>query len=218
MRFLNQLLFFAFTIAFSKGRIVGNTAFVFSPYSSIYSGRQQILQKSTVLKKTVGITMEIIRGRQEKIGTGENGMTNTGFMAPFVEKIALPGTTQEFEWRVKSSILDQKKMSIPEKVKMTKPPLALLEEIDMLAEEAREAERIQQEQGIPPSICTSHETRLKWLGLFHRGKIAPGTYMWRFRFPNGIMKSHQVGYIHFLSRIPSGYAVCMLEERGIIIS
>lgn len=34
--------------------------------------------------------------------------------------------------------------------------------------------------------------RLKWMGLFHRAKQAPGTFMWRLRVPNGIVTSEQL--------------------------
>ena len=118
-------------------------------------------------------------------------MTTTGWDIPLVEKVELPGSSAGFAWKP-IALLEPKKLSIPEKVKATKSPLALLDELDMLAEEAREAERLQKELGIPGSICTAHETRLKWLGLFHRGKIAPGTYMWRFRIPNGVVTAPQL--------------------------
>lgn len=118
-------------------------------------------------------------------------MTETGWKIPLVRKVDMPGSSAEYEWKPIPE-LEPKKMSIPEKVKAAKSPLALLDELDMFAEEAREAERLQRELGIPASICTAHETRLKWLGLFHRGKIAPGTYMWRFRIPNGVVTARQL--------------------------
>ena len=33
--------------------------------------------------------------------------------------------------------------------------------------------------------------RLKWMGLFHRAKQQPGTFMWRFKCPNGSFNLQQ---------------------------
>lgn len=38
------------------------------------------------------------------------------------------------------------------------------------------------------------EVRLKWAGLFHRGKRTPGKFMMRLKVPNGILNSHQLRY------------------------
>ena len=55
-----------------------------------------------------------------KPGTGENRMTDTGFSEPLVERVELPGTTQGFEYRIRSD-LNEKKLNMQEKVKAEKP-------------------------------------------------------------------------------------------------
>lgn len=114
-----------------------------------------------------------------KPGTGKNRMTESGFSQPLVERVELPGTTQGFEYRVKSD-LDPKKLNMQEKVKVEKPGLSALDELQKLADEAK-AKGGAQHCDDQPSV----NLRLKWLGLFHRDKHMPGGFMWRMRCPNG---------------------------------
>lgn len=53
------------------------------------------------------------------------------------------------------------------------------------------------------------ETRLKWVGMLHRGKRTPGQFMMRLKVPNGIVNSDQMRF----------YADCVEpygEEKGVI--
>ena len=125
----------------------------------------------------------------EKPGTGENRMTSTGFSKPLVERVELPGTTQGFEYRIRSD-LDLKKLNMQEKVKVEKPGLAVLDELQALAAEAK-AKGGAQHCDDQPSI----NLRLKWLGLFHRDKHMPGGFMWRMRCPNGSFSINQALFL-----------------------
>jgi len=111
-------------------------------------------------------------------------MTKTGFKVPLVEKISVP-TSQGYEWKVREDIIDVKKMNMQEKVKLAKPGLSIIDELEKLAAEAKE------KGGAQHLDEDDIQWRLKWMGLFHRGKIVPGTFMWRFRVPNGVLTSTQ---------------------------
>ena len=76
-------------------------------------------------------------GAEAKPGTGENRMTKTGFKVPLVEKISVP-TSQGYEWKVREDIIDVKKMNMQEKVKLAKPGLSIIDELEKLAAEAKE--------------------------------------------------------------------------------
>jgi len=115
----------------------------------------------------------------DKPGTGKNRMTDTGFSQPLVERVELPGTTQGFEYRVRSD-LEEKKLNMQEKVKFEKAGLTALDMLKDLAAEAK-AKGGAQHCDDQPSV----NLRLKWLGLFHRDKHMPGGFMWRMRCPNG---------------------------------
>jgi hypothetical protein len=73
----------------------------------------------------------------EKKGTGENRMTPGGFSVPLVEKVSV-GTSQGYEWKVKADVLDQKKLNMQEKIKLAKPGLSIIDELEKLAAEAKE--------------------------------------------------------------------------------
>ena len=64
-------------------------------------------------------------------------MTKTGFKVPLVEKISVP-TSQGYEWKVREDIIDVKKMNMQEKVKLAKPGLSIIDELEKLAAEAKE--------------------------------------------------------------------------------
>jgi len=116
-----------------------------------------------------------------KPGTGKNRMTETGFTTPLVERIELPGTTQGFEYRVRTDLdILEKKLNVAERLKVEKAGLSALDELNMLAAEAKSKGGAQHCDDMP-----SVNTRLKWLGLFHRDKHMPGGFMWRMRCPNG---------------------------------
>jgi len=136
-----------------------------------------------------GATMVAAATRVEKPGTGENRMTSTGFSKPLVERVELPGTSQGFEYRIRSD-LDLKKLNMQEKVKVEKPGLAVLDELQALAAEAK-AKGGAQHCDDQPSI----NLRLKWLGLFHRDKHMPGGFMWRMRCPNGSFSINQALFL-----------------------
>jgi hypothetical protein len=123
-------------------------------------------------------------GAATKPGTGENRMTTTGFKVPLVEKVSVP-SSQGYEWKVKADVLDAKKLNMQEKVKLAKPGLSIIDELEKLAAEAKEKGGAQHLDDDDITL------RLKWMGLFHRGKIVPGTFMWRFRVPNGVLTSTQ---------------------------
>ena len=73
----------------------------------------------------------------EKPGTGQNRMTQTGFTVPFVEKVTVP-SSHGVEWKVKEDVLDSKKLNMQEKVKLAKPGLSIIDELEKLAAEAKE--------------------------------------------------------------------------------
>jgi len=135
----------------------------------------------------VGLRPSLARSAASRIsmvasreGTG-NRMTDGGFTTPFVVPVEAPYGT---EYKIVDD-LNPKKLSIQEKVKVAKPGLAIMAEIDALAAEAKEkggAQFLDEDQ---------INWRLKWMGLFHRAREAPGTFMWRLRVPNGICTSKQ---------------------------
>ncbi len=86
--------------------------------------------------KLVGITMNA-ETATAKPGTGANRMTPTGFTVPFVEKVVVPSSAG-FEWKVKTDVLDAKKINMQEKVKLAKPGLSIIDELEKLAAEAKE--------------------------------------------------------------------------------
>jgi len=113
-----------------------------------------------------------------KPGTGENRMTETKFDQPLVEKKEFPGTIHGYQWVVKDD-LNEKKLNMHEKTKKAKPGLQIMDELEDLAAEERAkggAQNLDEED---------INVRLKWMGLFHRNKQAPGTFMQRFKCPNG---------------------------------
>lgn len=82
------------------------------------------------------------------------------------------------QWVVKDDLND-KKLNMHEKTKKAKPGLQIMDELEDLAAEARAkggAQNLDEED---------INVRLKWMGLFHRAKQAPGTFMQRFKCPNG---------------------------------
>lgn len=76
-------------------------------------------------------------GAAAKPGTGENRMTTTGFKVPLVEKVTVP-SSQGYEWKVRADILEVKKINMQEKVKLAKPGLSIIDELEKLAAEAKE--------------------------------------------------------------------------------
>jgi ferredoxin-nitrite reductase len=129
------------------------------------------------------LSMSIAEGK--KVGTGNNRMTETGFSQPLVKKIEVSHSAG-YEYVVVDE-LNEKKFSPQEKIKKAKPGLAVLDELEMLAEEAKKVGGAHNMKGFEQDV----NVRLKWLGLFHRDVIAPGTFMQRFRVPNGKMTSKQ---------------------------
>jgi hypothetical protein len=73
----------------------------------------------------------------EKKGTGLNRMTDTGFSVPLVEKVSVESSAKQ-EWKVKTELLDPKKLNMQEKVKLAKPGLSIIDELEKLAAEAKE--------------------------------------------------------------------------------
>lgn len=122
---------------------------------------------------------------EKKVGTGNNRMTDTGFTEPLVERVEYP-SSHGFEYVVKD-VLNEKKFSKQEKVKKEKPGMSIFDELETLAAEARRVGGADKMVGFEADV----NVRLKWLGLFHRDVIAPGTFMQRFRVPNGKMTAHQ---------------------------
>ncbi len=57
-------------------------------------------------------------------------------------------------------------------------------------------------------------TRLKWVGMLHRAKKAPGTFMMRLRCPNGIVTSEQMRF-YADSVEPYGPEVCACPARAL---
>jgi ferredoxin-nitrite reductase len=114
----------------------------------------------------------------DKPGSGKNRMTETAFTEPLVEKKEFPGSLHGYQWVVKDSLPD-KKLNMHEKTKKAKPGLQIMEELEDLAQQAKDkggAQNLDEED---------INVRLKWMGLFHRAKAAPGSFMWRFKCPNG---------------------------------
>ena len=97
---------------------------------------------------------------------------------PLTERKEFPGTLHGYQWVVRD-VVAEKKLNAPEKLKKAKPGLQIMDELEALAEEAKAKGGAQflDEDDI--------NSRLKWMGLFHRAKQAPGTFMWRFKCPNG---------------------------------
>jgi len=120
-----------------------------------------------------------------KTGVGSNGMNDDGFTRPLVEKVALPGVSHGYEYRVIEDSVDVKKLNAAEKLKLAKGGMRIIDDIESLAAEAKEkgGAQFMDEDDI--------NIRLKWLGLFHRAKIAPGTFMWRLRIHNGQLTTAQ---------------------------
>ena len=82
------------------------------------------------------------------------------------------------QWVVKDD-LNEKKLNMHEKTKKAKPGLQIMDELEDLAAQARAkggAQNLDEED---------INVRLKWMGLFHRAKQQPGTFMQRFKCPNG---------------------------------
>ena len=134
------------------------------------------LQRARAVRQAAPrLSMELDHG---KPGTGKNRMTDTGFAEPLVERKEFPGTLHGYQWVVKD-VVAEKKLNAPEKLKKAKPGLQIMDELEALAEEAKAKGGAQflDEDDI--------NSRLKWMGLFHRAKQAPGTFMWRFKCPNG---------------------------------
>ena len=140
-------------------------------------------QLSTRRQGATSLSMSI---KEEKlVGTGKNRMTDTGFWEPLVQRVEWP-SSHGFEYIVQDTLIE-KKMNAAEKVKKAKPGMSIIDELETLAAEARRVGGAHKMVGFEDDV----NTRLKWLGLFHRDKIAPGTFMQRFRVPNGRMSSKQ---------------------------
>jgi ferredoxin-nitrite reductase len=159
----------------------------FSPTIHLgYASGARALRSNAASKDRFGVASFAMsaHGAATKPGTGENRMTTTGFKVPLVEKVSVP-SSQGYEWKVKADVLDAKKLNMQEKVKLAKPGLSIIDELEKLAAEAKEKGGAQHLDDDDITL------RLKWMGLFHRGKIVPGTFMWRFRVPNGVLTSTQ---------------------------
>jgi hypothetical protein len=117
--------------------------------------------------------------KMEKPGTANNRMTETKFDVPLVEKREFPGTIHGYQWVVKDDLLVESKLNSYEKAKKAKAGLAVMDTLEELAAQAKAKGGAQylDEEDI--------NIRLKWLGLFHRLKYVPGTFMQRFKCPNG---------------------------------
>jgi len=112
-------------------------------------------------------------------------MNDDGFVEPLVQRVELPDVSHGFEYQIKTDKLNMKKLNAFEKVKIAKGGMRIIDDIEKLAAEAKEkggAEFLDQDD---------INIRLKWLGLFHRAKYAPGTFMWRLRVHNGQLSSEQ---------------------------
>jgi hypothetical protein len=97
-----------------------------------------------------------------KPGTGENRMTPTGFKVPFVEKVTVPSSAG-YEWKVKADVLDVKKINMQEKVKLAKPGLSIIDELEKLAAEAKEkggAQVRQRAETLPPHTSSMRTLQL----------------------------------------------------------
>jgi sulfite reductase beta subunit-like hemoprotein len=83
------------------------------------------------------------------------------------------------QWVVKDDLLVESKLNSYEKAKKAKAGLAVMDTLEELAAQAKAKGGAQylDEEDI--------NIRLKWLGLFHRLKYVPGTFMQRFKCPNG---------------------------------
>jgi len=83
------------------------------------------------------------------------------------------------QWVVKDDLLVESKLNSYEKTKKAKAGLAVMDTLEELAAQAKAKGGAQylDEEDI--------NIRLKWLGLFHRLKYVPGTFMQRFKCPNG---------------------------------
>jgi|LauGreDrversion2_3_1035106.scaffolds.fasta_scaffold64084_2 hypothetical protein len=97
------------------------------------------------------------------------------------------------QWVVKDDLLAESKLNSYEKTKKAKPGLAVMDTLEELAAQAKAKGGAQylDEEDI--------NIRLKWLGLFHRLKYVPGTFMQRFKCPNGSFTLKQWRVRLFLS-------------------
>ncbi len=94
-------------------------------------------RKSTRAFKSWGFDVSMSAVASEKPGTGQNRMTTSSFTTPLVEKVAVP-SSQEYEWKVRTDLLDPKKLNLQEKVKLAKPGLSIIDQLELLAAEAKE--------------------------------------------------------------------------------
>lgn len=76
-----------------------------------------------------------------------------------------------------------------EKVKLQKPGDALFREVHEFAAAVRSGKYTWEELDMDDI-----EIRLKWVGLFHRKKRNPGTFMVRMKIPNGLVTSEQMRF------------------------
>jgi hypothetical protein len=112
----------------------------FSPTIHLgYASGARALRPNAASKDRFGVAGFAMsaHGAATKPGTGENRMTTTGFKVPLVEKVSVP-SSQGYEWKVKADVLDAKKLNMQEKVKLAKPGLSIIDELEKLAAEAKE--------------------------------------------------------------------------------
>jgi hypothetical protein len=64
-------------------------------------------------------------------------MTTSSFTTPLVEKVVV-SSSQEYEWKVRTDLLDPKKLNLQEKVKLAKPGMSIIDQLELLAAEAKE--------------------------------------------------------------------------------
>ncbi|CAM9939394.1 unnamed protein product [Pylaiella littoralis] len=77
-----------------------------------------------------------------------------------------------------------------EKIKCAKAGDMMFTEVHEFAEAIRSGKYTWEDLNIDDA-----DVRLKWVGLFHRRKRNPGTFMMRVKIPNGIMTSEQLRYV-----------------------
>ena len=82
-----------------------------------------------------------------------------------------------------------KKGSPIEKIKLAKDGTSAFVDVYEYARKIREGEMTWEEVE-----KADLDTRLKWVGMLHRGKRTPGQFMMRLRTPNGIVNSDQMRF------------------------